>query len=113
MNYRRPKKSTPKPKIDIQKVWVLVFLIWGVLLTGVFSFKRGSPGFLQAFRLKQLLLNREDLLHTYESQIQILENERDILEHSPSAQEREIRRVLGYAYSDELIFDFSAAKFIK
>jgi len=36
-----------------------------------------------------------------------LETQADLLEKSRTAQQREIRQVLGYAAQDELIFDFS------
>jgi hypothetical protein len=36
-----------------------------------------------------------------------LKADADQLEHSKLVQQREIRRVLGYAADDEIIFDFS------
>lgn len=37
-----------------------------------------------------------------------MEGEKVRLEKSAATQEREVRRVLGYAASDEIIFDFAA-----
>jgi cell division protein FtsB len=39
-----------------------------------------------------------------------LQAEAELLEKNKLAQQREIRRVLGYVASDEIVFDFSSAE---
>lgn len=92
------------------QVWMMVFGVWGVFLSGALSGFVGSPGIVQAVRLSNLLETKRTVLAEKESEIARLDQERIRLETSRAAQEREIRRVLGYAAADELIFDFTVAE---
>jgi len=95
----------PRNWVTPTRLWILLFATWLLILTGVFG--RG-PGFLQLWRLDRLLASKQTKLQTLESQIAQMEGEKVRLEKSAATQEREVRRVLGYAASDEIIFDFAA-----
>jgi cell division protein FtsB len=99
-----------KSRSRATRIWIAVFAGWGLLLTGAFSQWVGSPGVLQAVRLSNLLQSKQVQAESLEKQIATLEAERVRLEKSPAAQEQEIRRTLGYAAPDEIIFDFTAAE---
>ena len=88
-------------------VWGSLLGIWAILLTGVLADLTGSPGIAQSFKLRSLLSSRQKELQSIERVMGVLDDERKRLEENPAVQEREIRRVLGYAAKDELIFDFS------
>ncbi len=90
------------------KFWLVVFSIWTILLSGAFSSIVGSPGILDWMRLDSLLSEKEKQIAGVESEIERLKSESHLLESSAALQQREIRRVLGYAGKDELIFDFTA-----
>lgn len=92
--------------ISIHQKWMAFFGLWLLFLTGIFSNIAGSPGILQAIRLKNLLTIKQEQVAKAQSEIQNLKTEAVQLENNRAAQIREIRRVLGYAASDELIFDF-------
>lgn len=89
-------------------IWLVLFGIWGVFLSGVLVGLGGPPGALQAIRLNGLLSSKQAQLARLEVDIGRLEAEGTRIEKNRFAQEREIRRVLGYAAQDELIFDFTA-----
>lgn len=98
------KKLTPN------QIWLGIFGIWGLLLTGCFSARLAGlvgPGALQAIRLQNLLQAKVDQLEKIQTRVNELQSEGDLIEQDPITQQREIRRVLGYAAQDELIFDFS------
>ncbi len=92
------------------KVWAAGFLLWCVFLSGAFADVIGSPGVLQAVRLRSLLSIREADLKTHDSEISRLSAEAALLERSAAHQRREIRRVLGYVAPDELVFDFTSTE---
>lgn len=93
--------------ISLHQRWVILFGCWLLLLSGGLANCVGSPGVLQAVRLKNLLDLKKDRLSLLQLDLQKLQAEALELENNKSAQVREIRRVLGYAASDELIFDFT------
>lgn len=78
-----------------------------ILLSGILNDVAGSPGVMQAVRLRGLLQSRNLELARIEEQMAHLQQEIQKLENNPIIQEREIRRVLGYAAQDEIIFDFN------
>ncbi len=84
-----------------------VFALWFILLTGTLANFMGPPGILQGIKLRNLLKTRQVVLAELQKELQTLHLETARLETSRSAQVREIRRVLGYAAADELIFDFT------
>ena len=97
---RRTKLVKPSP----HRIWLGIFGVWVFLLTGIFS----GPGVIQAIRLHSLLSAKQAELVQVQFDIDSLQSQAENLQKSPMAQEREIRRVLGYAAPDELIFDFSS-----
>jgi hypothetical protein len=82
-----------------------------MILTGILAPRVGShsssPGVLQAVRLQNLLKSKEMQIQAIQGELDRLQTEASLLEKSTIIQEREIRRVLGYAAPDELIFDFT------
>ncbi|MGK5086722.1 hypothetical protein WDW86_04135 [Bdellovibrionota bacterium FG-2] len=94
--------------LSAHKSWLGVFGIWMLLLSGALSRAVGSPGVLDWVRLDSLLLEKENQIALVEADIERLKAEAHLLETSAALQQREIRRVLGYAGKDELIFDFTA-----
>ena len=92
------------------KLWLWIFAVWFTFLSGVFSQFVGTPGVLQALRLNTLLQDKQSAITQLESQVHKLQVEGTLVEKSRSVQEREIRRVLGYAAADEIIFDFTRSE---
>ena len=89
------------------KVWVSVFAVWGILLSGVLASFVGSPGVIQAFGLNSLLQSKQEQVESLTHDIKRLQLEAIQLDKNKVVQQREIRRVLGYAAQDEIIFDFT------
>ncbi len=96
--------------LNPHRVWLGIFGVWAFLLTGAVSgiFGVGGPGVIQGIRLQNLLHARAAHLEDIQAQLTSLQAESERLEKSTVVQQREIRRVLGYAASDEMIFDFSS-----
>jgi hypothetical protein len=111
MRVHSPVQRTPKPqrsRVPAGRVWLGIFGIWGILLSGAFAQLVGSPGVIQGVRLSGLLETRQLQLATLETELAQLRQEAARLEGCTLAQHREIRRILGYAASDEIIFDFGS-----
>lgn len=98
------------------RIWIFIFGFWACLLTGVLTDWAGapttffSPGIVQAFKLKNILKQKQSTQAVIEAEIQKLHAESERLEHSRVAIEREVRKQLGYASPDELIFDFAESE---
>lgn len=99
--------STPK-NLNPHRIWLGIFGVWAFILTGALSSIIGSPGAIHAIRLQNLLHAKTTRLEKIQTQVNELQAEADRLEKSAAVQQREIRRVLGYAAPDELIFDFGS-----
>lgn len=99
------KKSRSR-KVSPRKIWLMVFALWILFLSGLIR----SPGVIQAIRLNSLLEEKQVKIRDLKVQIAHMESEEARLEKSRAEQEREIRRVLGYIASDEIVFDFSSAE---
>ena len=99
------RKTKPKA-VSPPKIWLMVFALWILFLSGIIR----SPGVIQAIRLNSLLDAKQTQIHGLEVQIAHMESEEGRLEKSRAEQEREIRKVLGYIASDEIVFDFSSAE---
>jgi cell division protein FtsB len=93
--------------LSASSVWVLVFALWSLFLSGAMASFVGSPGVLQLVRLKSLLATKHATLAQIQDDLKRLQSDAVLLEKSRPLQQREIRRVLGYAAEGELIFDFS------
>lgn len=98
-----------REKVTPGRLWIFVFAVWGVILTGVLAGFFGPPGIIQAMRLRSLLAQKIEKTAMIEAGIARLDSEIKRLEKSTAAQEREVRRVLGYVASDEIVFDFAEA----
>jgi cell division protein FtsB len=96
--------------VSATKLWVSAFSLWGVFLTGIGATLTGSPGLAQAVRLSSLLRAKEAQVTQMQDELKRLRDEAGLLEKSRVVQQREIRRVLGYAANDEIIFDFTTAE---
>src|SRR4051812_32178107 len=94
---------------SIHQKWIGFFGVWLFLLSGILSGFLGTPGILQAIRLKGFLELKKEQLSKSRREVRNLEFDTDQLEKNHYVQQREIRRILGYAASDEIIFDFSTA----
>ena len=96
--------------MNANRVWISIFAIWTLFLSGAFSHFVGSPGVIQAVRLKLMLDAKNRAVKNLQDSVMDLEAQANLLEKSRTAQQREIRSTLGYAASDEIIFDFSTAE---
>jgi len=85
------------------QLWLAIFAIWTISLSGLV----GMPGVFQSLRLKSLLNSKETQINQIQGDVKRLQQEVLGLEKNKVIQKREIRRVLGYAAQDELIFDFT------
>ncbi len=90
---------------------MILFGLWLVFLSGGLVKVLGTPGALQAYRLNSLLEIKQAELIKMQVELKRLQAEAIELESNPYVQLREIRKVLGYAAKDELIFDFSTRVF--
>ena len=82
-------------------------MLWLLFLTGAFASIVGSPGIVQAVRLRNLLMSKQKSLDEIKTEVAKLQKEANDLEKNRAIQLREIRRVLGYASPDEIVFDFT------
>ncbi|MCM0605676.1 MAG: septum formation initiator family protein [Xanthomonadaceae bacterium] len=89
------------------KVWMVVFGLWILILTGIFTPFTDTPGLTQWMRLRSLLNQKRQKIAELDGRHEYLSLEVERLEKSAAHQEREIRKVLGYVAPGELIFDFS------
>lgn len=100
------------------RLWLTFFGVWMVLLSGGFSgFENGvkstrerladtAPGLLQYWRLQSMRTERMKFLEKLQNEIAELETEQVLLTQSPAAQERAIRKTLGYVREDEILVDW-------
>ena len=94
-------------RFSLNSRWMTLFGFWTLFLTGLFANVLGTPGVLQAVRLNNLLRIKQTHLARLQEGLHQLQTEVTELETNRFAQQREIRKILGYAAPDELIFDFS------
>lgn len=91
------------------RLWMAIFGFWLLILTGVFNGLTGSPGLIQRLKLQSLLVSKQEQQALLEQETVRFEQEVVLLERDRLTQEKEVRRVLGYAGKDEIIFDFSTS----
>lgn len=89
------------------RLWTFLFGLWGLFLSGALANFVGSPGVIQAVRLKSLLASKQQHVVRMQDELKRLQAEAVQLDKSKVVQQREIRRILGYAAADEIIFDFT------
>jgi hypothetical protein len=91
------------------RLWLGVFGVWLLFLSGLLTPLTGSPGVGQLVRLSGLLdLKRQELTRS-EDDLHSLQVQAEGLENSPAVQEDAIRRVLGWVAKDEFVFEFPAS----
>ena len=94
---------------SLNQRWMISYGFWILLLSGALSNFVGSPGAIQAFHLQALRDQKKIQLAQITEEVKKLKHESSRLQHSSLAQEKEIRKVLGYSKDDEIIFDFVPA----
>ncbi len=90
----------------IHRLWVVLFFLWIIFLSGVIKTWVGTPGVYQAIGLRMLLDQKVNEREQLEKSLASRLKEITDLEKNRLVQEREIRRVLGYTAPGELVFDF-------
>jgi hypothetical protein len=95
-------------KLNMNRVWFAFFAIWTLLLTGTLGFWMKSPGMKQWYSVKSALNERRQEIGAVETKTISMTNTIHQLEFNPVAQEREIRKVLGYLGEQELVFEFTS-----
>jgi hypothetical protein len=105
----RLQTGQAQPAASFQPVhlWALLFGLWVLFLSGTLTSFLGTPGAIQAIRLRLTLAGKQEQLTRAEDELLGLQEVAEHLEKSRPVQQREIRHVLGYAAPDELIFDFT------
>lgn len=90
----------------VNRIWIALFLLWGVFLSGFPKQFTGSPGIRQSVQLRTLLEDKKTRLEELERRIEQLSKQEKALKTNRVVQEREVRRVLGYVKPDEIVFEF-------
>ncbi len=88
------------------RVWLVFFGIWFLMLTGTIDFWVQSPGLKQWYKVQNTLSVRRQEIGDVEVRSASLHQIAKQLENNPVAQEREVRRVLGYLGEREVVFEF-------
>lgn len=93
--------------VQIRKMWFGFFGIWLLLVSGLLDFWIKSPGLKQWLQVELLLRKQRQEIVEIEKKSDNFKLVAGQLEHNPIAQEREIRKVLGYLGAQEIVFEFS------
>jgi len=88
------------------RMWLVFFMCWAILLSGFLDFWIQSPGLKQWYKVKSALREQRQDIADIEARTELLQNISKQLNSNPVAQEREIRKVLGYLGENELVFEF-------
>jgi len=91
----------------IKKMWLGFFGIWLILVSGVLDFWIKSPGLKQWLQVELLVRKQRQEIATIEAKSESFKHIAYQLENNPIAQEREIRKVLGYLGEQEIVFEFT------
>jgi hypothetical protein len=94
-------------RIDNGRLWMIFFGFWLFLLSGVLDFWVQSPGLKQWVRVNSILEERRQEIGAIEVRSRYLSQVAHELQENSVAQEREIRKVLGYLGEQEVVFEFS------
>ena len=92
--------------LNPNRAWLFFFGIWALLLTGMFDSWLQSPGLKQWYKVKTSLQTRRQEIDEVEARSNMLQQIAVQLDSNPIAQEREIRKVLGFLGDNEVVFDF-------
>ncbi len=91
----------------MNRVWLGFFGIWSLLLSGLLDFWVQSPGLKQWMKVGDTLKERRQEIADVEARTVLFQSMARQLETNSVAQEREIRKVLGYLGDNELVFEFT------
>jgi cell division protein FtsB len=89
----------------IRKLWMGFFTIWLILVSGLLDFWIQSPGLKQWLQVELLVQKKRQEIAEIETKSDSAKNIIHQLETNPVAQEREIRKVLGYLGEQEVVFE--------
>jgi len=95
-----------KSRFTLNRVWLFFFGVWLILLSGVLDFWLKTPGLKQWYRVGATLEERRQEIGVIESRSAYLNQVARELGSNPIAQEREVRKVLGYLGEQEAVFEF-------
>jgi hypothetical protein len=95
-------------RLNMNQIWLGFFGIWTLLLTGALGSWVNSPGLKQWHSVSEALSQRRQEIADVETESATLTHTAHQLEVNSVAQEREIRKVLGYLGEQELVFEFSS-----
>ncbi|MBC7397911.1 MAG: hypothetical protein H7333_10755 [Bdellovibrionales bacterium] len=93
--------------LSMNRVWLGFFAIWSLLLSGLLDAWVQSPGLKQWMRVGETLKERRQEIADVEARTVLFQSMAKQLESNSVAQEREIRKVLGYLGEQELVFEFT------
>lgn len=91
----------------IRMMWFGFFGIWLVLVSGLLEFWLKSPGLKQWLEVELLVQKRRQEIVEIEAKSESFKSVVRQLENNPIAQEREIRKVLGYLGNQEIVFEIT------
>jgi cell division protein FtsB len=91
---------------QVRKLWFGFFGIWLLLVSGLLDFWIKSPGLKQWLQVELLVHKKRQEIAEIEAKSESFKNVAHQLESNPVAQEREIRKVLGYLGEQEIVFEF-------
>ena len=94
--------------LNWNRAWAGFFAIWALLLTGTLGFWLKSPGLKQWYAVSKSLSEERQEIAEVEARSILLSHMAHQLEFNSVAQEREIRKVLGYLGDQELVFEFES-----
>jgi len=84
----------------------IFFILWSLLLTGIFHPNFSPPGLIQAIQLKAFIYEKRKKRIQLQKENISLKKKIQVFKTNPSVQEKEIRERLNYTSKDELIFYF-------
>ena len=91
----------------VGKAWAIFFAVWLILLTGLLDAWLQTPGLKQWYKVEAALRGRRQEIAAIEAKTELMKETAKQLDANGVAQEREIRRVLGYLGEHEVVFEFS------
>ena len=94
-------------KLNPNRLWLGFFAIWIILLTGCLDFWFHSPGLKQWYQVESNLHGVRQEIAAIEAKTNLQLSVAHQLENNVAAQEREVRKVLGYLGEQELVFEFA------
>lgn len=93
--------------LSMNQIWLGFFGVWSLLLSGLLDFWVQSPGLKHWAKVGNTLKERRQEISAVEARTVLFQSMARQLETNSVAQEREIRKVLGYLGDQELVFEFT------